>query len=240
MTVADTLNAWLLDIDAKLLDASLSSAEDSKRLLAIKADLSTSLGLAGGGGGGGGDGGDIQPVVDKLDEVITYIDTLESLSGDIKNNTANVTSALDAISASTDGLESLLTGIGANTDGVETLLNTLDTRIQSIVTALGYITGQSTLTSDLVEYHQNVTTTATSLSTNGNTHARSVLLKAVKSNGQANTSSVFIGASETGTRFELYPGDAFTVESPNGRYLDVSQIFVKGASGDGVAIWRMN
>lgn len=238
MTVTDTLNAWLLDIDAKLLDASLSSAEESKRLLAIKADLSTSLGLAGGGGGGGG--GDVQPIVDKLDEVITYINTLESLSGDIKSNTATVTSALSAINTSTDGLESLLTSIGANTDGVEALLNTLDTRIQSIVTALGYITGQSTLTSDLVEYHQNVTTTATSLTTNGNTHARSVLLKAVKSNGQANTSSIFIGASDTGTRFELYPGDAFTVESPNGRYLDVSQIFVKGSSGDGVAIWRMN
>ena len=234
MTLTNTLNTWLSDIDAKLLDASLDSAEESKRLLAIRADLSAIITSVGGAGG------DVQPVVDKLDELITYIDNLETLSGDIKSNTSTVNTVLSTINASTDSLESLLIDIGANTDGVETLLATLTTRIESVLTALGYLTGENTLTSNLEEYHQNTTTTATALNTNGNTYARSVLLKAVKSDGLPNTSSVFIGASAVGTRFELYPGDSFTVEAPNGRYLDVSQIFIKGSAGDGVAIWRMN
>lgn len=67
----------------------------------------------------------------------------------------------------------------------------------------------------------------------------SLLLRAVRANGAANTGSIAYGFNNTNLRFVLNPGETVVFDSPNARPINPANIFVQGAAGDGIAIGRM-
>lgn len=155
-----------------------------------------------------------------------------------------VVGLLTTIQAQTDGIEltsdniSLnASAINLNTDSVELLLASLINQVISVEQRVI----QGTLQPELI-------LTETHVVLNGseqplglpNTQSQGILLKAVRADGTPNTSPVKLGSSSGALRFRLYPEDEKSLDPPPRGYLDMNQIIVQGAAGDGIAIWSMS